>query len=74
MSLTLATFLARLAAAYLLVGGGFAVAFAARWAGRLDPAAASGTLGFRLLLLPGAALLWPYLAVKLARRRAGARP
>jgi hypothetical protein len=71
MSLDLATFLVRLAGLYLLVGAGFAVPFAIRWAGRLDPVAASATIGFRVLLLPGATLLWPLLTWKLLRRAAG---
>jgi len=55
------------AAAYLALGLAFAIPFAIRWAGRLDPAAQRGTWGFRLLIVPGAALLWPLLAVRLAR-------
>jgi hypothetical protein len=37
---------------------------------RLDAVAAHGTTGFRLLLVPGAALLWPLLL----RRVLGAGP
>jgi hypothetical protein len=55
--------------AYLAVGVLFAIPFAARWAGRLDPAARVGSAGFRLLIVPGAALLWPYLTFRLARAR-----
>jgi hypothetical protein len=57
------------AAVYLGVGALFAVPFVARWAGRLDPAARAGTLGFRLLIVPGTVLLWPWLV----RRLLGAR-
>jgi hypothetical protein len=70
MSQTAATIAALGLAAYLAAGLLFAPAFAWRWAARLDPAAGRGTLGFRLLLLPGAALLWPYLAWRLVRSRA----
>lgn len=56
-------------AIYLGVGLLFALPFAARWAGRLDPAAAVGTWGFRLLILPGAMLLWPVLLYRLLRAR-----
>ncbi len=56
------------AKAYLLVGVVFAAWFVSRGAGRLDRAAASGTAGFKLLVLPGAAVLWPYLAFRLWRR------
>ena len=65
--LSLATWLVRFAAAYLAVGALFAVPFSVRWAGRLDPVAAHGTWGFRLLILPGSALLWPILALRLVR-------
>jgi len=57
------------AAGYLGARALFAVPFVARWAGRLDPAARTGTLGFRLLIVPGTVLLWPWLA----RRLLGAR-
>jgi hypothetical protein len=58
-----------LISAWLGVGLVFAVPFAARWAARLDPAAAGGTTGFRLLIVPGAILLWPWLTLALVRRR-----
>lgn len=50
---------------YLLAGIVFAVWFAARGAGRLDPGATGSTPGFRLLLIPGAVALWPYLAARI---------
>ena len=52
---------------YLLVGILFAVAFVWHGAGRLDPAARRGSVGFRLLIVPGSALLWPILAWKWMR-------
>ena len=61
-------------AAYFTIGLLFALPFALRWAGRLDPVAARGTWGFRLLLLPGAVVLWPWLAFKVARARRGHVP
>ena len=67
LTLTAATWLVRLAAGYLLAGLGFSLPFVLRWAGRLDPVAAHGTRGFRLLILPGAVLLWPLLALRLLR-------
>lgn len=64
--------LARLLHLYVGIGVVFAPAFAWRGAARLVPVAAGGTTGFRLLLLPGAVLLWPWL---LARwRRAAMTP
>jgi len=56
--------------AYLALGALFAPAFALWGCGRLDPAAATGSAGFRILILPGAAALWPLL---LKRWLCGAR-
>lgn len=69
MPLALAQILLAAAAGYLGLGLLFALLFAFRWAGRLDPVAAAGSRGFRLLILPGAALLWPLLLLRLLRRR-----
>ena len=54
-------------AAYYAGGVTFAALFAARLVERLDPAARRATLGFRLIIVPGAAALWPYLLLRLAR-------
>jgi hypothetical protein len=59
--------LVSLLGAYAAVGVAFALPFAWRLASRLDPAARAGTAGFRVLILPGAAALWPYLLVRLVR-------
>ena len=59
-----------LAGAYVAAGALFAIAFAAWGAGQIDAAARGGTAGFRLIVLPGAAALWPLLALKWTRRRA----
>jgi hypothetical protein len=56
-------------AGYLVAGVLFAIPFAVRWAGRLDPAARAGTWGFRAMILPGAVLLWPLLAARLRSAR-----
>ena len=56
---------------YLAVGAVFSIPFALVGAGRIDPDARAATWGFRLLLLPGAALLWPILARRWAT---GAQP
>lgn len=50
-----------LVGAYLAVGLLFAIAFAWRGCQRIDPAAKDGTIGFRILIVPGAAALWPLL-------------
>lgn len=56
---------------YLLVGSVFAPFFALAGVDRIDPVAKGATVGFRLMVLPGAALLWPVLARRwiLAARR-----
>jgi hypothetical protein len=56
---------------YLGVGALFGLAFVTRGAQRIDPRAMGGSWGFRLAILPGAALLWPLLAL---RWRAGSPP
>ena len=60
-----ATWIVRVAGAYLFLGLLFAVPFAFRWVGRTDPVARQGTGGFRLLLIPGAMALWPLLLRRL---------
>jgi hypothetical protein len=57
--------------AYLGLGVLFALPFAASWVGRVDPDAAEGSLGFRLLIFPGAVALWPWLVRRLRAGRAG---
>ncbi|MCP3957650.1 MAG: hypothetical protein GY719_07325 [bacterium] len=60
--MTFATWLVSILAIYAVVGFVFAIVFVWRGVGRIDPAAAEGTWGFRLLIIPGAAALWPILA------------
>ena len=47
--------------AYAATGLVFAAAFIWLGIGRVDPVARTGSLGFRTLVLPGAAALWPLL-------------
>ncbi len=51
------------AAAYLAAGLLFALAFAFGGAARIDRATQGAGVFFRLLILPGAALLWPLVLV-----------
>ena len=46
---------------YLLVGLLFAVPFVLRGAKAIDPSAAEGTWGFKLLVVPGVMVFWPVL-------------
>ena len=48
-------------ALYALAGLLFAAVFVAAGIHRVDPAADHAPLGFRLIVLPGAGLLWPLL-------------
>jgi len=47
--------------AYLACGLVFAIAFALFGAGKIDPHAAHGSWGFRVLIIPGATAFWPLL-------------
>ena len=67
MTVSLAHVILLVAGVYLAIGLAFALPFVIRWVGRVDPAARSGTIGFRLLIIPGSALLWPLLAARLIR-------
>ena len=55
------------AAVHLSLGVAFALPFVHWGVGRIDPDAREGTWGFRVLILPGAALLWPLLLVRWVR-------
>jgi hypothetical protein len=52
---------------YGIVGVVFAVAFVTRGASRMDHAAKGAPWAFRLMILPGAAALWPLLLRKWTR-------
>jgi hypothetical protein len=51
-----------LAGLYLACGLAFAVPFVLVGVGRIDPHAAHGSWGFRVLIVPGTMFLWPLLA------------
>ena len=61
-----------LAVGYIAIGLLFGLFFAFKGAGTLDPVAQDASLGFRFILVPGAAALWPVLALKLARHKESA--
>lgn len=52
---------------YLALGALFALPFSLIGAGRVDPDARGGSWGFRVLIIPGAALFWPLLALRWAK-------
>ena len=51
-------------AAYAAVGFLFALAFVSVGIRRMDPVAEHAPLGFRVVILPGVAALWPLLLVR----------
>ena len=55
---------------YAVVGAVSALAFVTFGIARVVPAGTPVTLGARVLLLPGAALLWPYVLLRWAKARA----
>jgi hypothetical protein len=48
-------------AIHLVLGSVFAVPFVVAGAGRTDPSARGGSIGFRLVIVPGVALFWPLM-------------
>lgn len=67
MPLAVAELFAAAVQLYAVAGAVFALPFAWRGAGALDPAARTGSPGFRLLILPGSAALWPLLLIMWVR-------
>lgn len=61
MTIAAATMIWTAMAAYLAAGFVFALLFALSGAMRIDHAAKGAGIFFRLLIVPGAALLWPLL-------------
>ncbi len=55
-------------AVYLAFGFFFALFFVTRGAQRIDPQAEGGSWGFRLAILPGSTVLWPFLMRRWLRR------
>lgn len=67
--------LVNVAAVYAGCGVIVAVLFLARWCQSFDPAAAEGSWGFRVLIVPGIIALWPVILAKVltVRRRGSAQ-
>jgi hypothetical protein len=66
MTHPIAALLAGLLTTYLGIGAAFAAAFIAIGVDRIDPMARGAGWGFRLLIAPGTALVWPLLLVRWA--------
>ena len=61
MAVTVAQWIVNLAMAYAAIGLLFAVIFVVIGVERIDASAKGAPIFFRLLILPGAAALWPVL-------------
>jgi hypothetical protein len=59
---------------YALAGFVFAAAFVAFGIQRVDPVATHAPLGFRLIVMPGVAALWPLLLKRWLQARPGELP
>lgn len=67
--MNIANFIVLGLATYATVGMLFAIAFVVKGVGSIDATAAHAPLGFRLIILPGAAALWPLLLRRWLRAR-----
>jgi hypothetical protein len=67
MPTAVAQALAALLALYVLAGIVFAIPFVLVGAPRLDANARGAPWGFRIMILPGCAALWPVLALRWLR-------
>lgn len=65
MPLVLAEALVLCLTLYSAIGLIFGLWFVFAGVGRVDPVARQGSKGFRLMILPGAAALWPLLLARL---------
>jgi len=54
-------------AAYAVIGGVLGVWFVTRGVDRVDPVVAGSPRGFRMIILPGAVILWPIVLRVLLR-------
>lgn len=68
MGILVASWIVRITGIYLALGILFAVLFVWRGAGKIDPLAKQAAAGFRLMIFPGAAALWPLLLWRWLRR------
>lgn len=62
---TVATVIVLVFGVYVLIGVVFAVYFVTKGCNQIDPNARDGSRGFRVLIFPGAAALWPLLLRRL---------
>jgi hypothetical protein len=67
-----AQWMVTLFAIYMLAGVAFAAAFVTVGIARVDPVATHAPWGFRLMVMPGVAALWPLLLARWVQARRGA--
>ncbi|CAM2009807.1 hypothetical protein [Acanthopleuribacter pedis] len=65
MNETVATVIVLVFGVYVIVGVVFAAYFVTKGCNQIDPNARDGSPGFRVLIFPGAAALWPLLLRRL---------
>ena len=70
MPLAIAEAFLTLLGIYAAIGLVFAIAFVTFGAGKVDPAARTMPVRVRLLIIPGALLLWPVMAFRWATKTA----
>ena len=68
---SMASFVLQAVAAYGVVGVLIGAAFAFYGVSRVDHAATGGPFGFRLMIWPASAALWPYIAFRWLRAARG---
>ena len=73
MAETIANILVLLLGVYMGIGLIFSIPFVLKGAGKIDSTAAGGTIGFKLLIIPGAIAFWPLLANRW-RKKTGEPP
>lgn len=54
---------------YLFAGVVFSIFFVRSWLDQLDPVAKGSTRGFRLIIIPGAIALWPWLWLRVRQHK-----
>jgi hypothetical protein len=64
LEMMIAEWLANLLTGYAIAGFLFAIAFVSVGVRTLDPAAEDSGIGFRLIIFPGVAALWPLLLMR----------
>jgi len=67
--MTATEWLVNLFIGYAACGLLFAITFVTIGVGRIDPIAKDSSVGFRLIIVPGVAALWPLLFARLVKQR-----